>query len=257
MCCKHCNPAHWQMSEQAAVAPQIARFEGTQAFFFEAATPDSGRKPTIDREKNLLIGVRAMNAKPTRKDYFYGLEAQKAVATKYEGMIVGVDHDYKQGPPTIERSFGKVAKSYTDDLGTLFDVQFNPAHARTEQILKDAETGLNTISLSCITTNCRQEGKEVKSFEPAGVDFVVNAGQTTKMFEQADKSGATPATPSADAVAFEQMRTELAALKSKVTLLEQVQPAAVATDVQRMEQNLKTRGVDLDKFHDDFLKAKA
>ena len=187
--CKH----HWEDEKKEAVLPAPlagdVRFEGDGVLRYEAATQDQA--VTIDRENFLMRGVRAMLAKPVRKDYFYGLDAQKAVASRYEGMPIGVDHDYKQGPPTIERTFAKVAKSYCDDKGTLFDVKYNPAHPRCEQILKDAETGLHTISLSAICTRCEQHGNEVTSFVPAGVDFVVNAGQTTKMFEQANQPAPT------------------------------------------------------------------
>ena len=154
---------------------------------------------------------------------------------------------------------GKVVKAYTDENGTLFDIQYNPAHERMEQILTDAETGLNTISPSCICTRCEQHGNEVTSFIPAGVDFVVNAGQTTKMFEQAGNVQTVPATQTVSAGAtadtrLEQALKDIDLLKGKLTKLEQVQPATVAADVQRMEQALTQRGVDLDAFHDSFLK---
>jgi hypothetical protein len=232
--------------EQSLPLSGDVRFEGDGVLRYESAVRDAPVR--IDRDKHMMFGVRGMNAKPTRKDYFYGLAAQQAVVTKYEGMVTGLNHDYKQGPPVIERSLGKVVKAYTDDNGTLFDIQYNPAHERMEQILTDAETGLNTISLSCICTRCEQHGNEVTSFVPAGVDFVVNAGQTTKMFEQATQS--TPATDTR----LEQALKDIELVKSKLTRMEQVSPAIVAADVQRMEQALTKRGVDLDAFHDSFLK---
>ncbi len=259
------------------------RFEGSGVLRYEAAVSD--RKPTIDRTTHTLKGVRIMNAKPTRKDYFYGLEGQQAVVNRYEGMVAGVDHDYKQGPLTLERSIGKVLKAYTDENGTLGDFQLNPAHERYEQILKDAETGLNTISISAICSRCEQHGNEVTSFEPVGVDFVVQAGQTTKLFEQVHGPEATqqaasrleaarqassqtgpasplpevsaaaalPATPATD-TRLEQLTQEVSSLKAKMTRLEQVAPATVAADVARMEQAITARGFDLNKFHDEFLK---
>jgi len=262
--------------EQATVLTGDVRFEGDGVLRFEAAVSDV--KPRIDRDKHMMYGVRIMNAKPTRKDYFYTLAAQQKVVDRFEGMVTGLDHDYKQGPPTIERSLGKVIKAYCDDKGTLGDIQYNPAHERMEQILIDAETGLNTISISAICTRCEQHGNEVTSFVPAGVDFVVNAAQTTKIFEQA--VGTPPSEPAVRQVPpvqppgglptpvvadsrLEQALSDIAALKAnnevlegKLTRLEQIAPPTVAAEVARMEQGLTKRGVNLDQFHDDFLKSK-
>lgn len=257
MCeCPQCHHK-WEQAagiEQAPVLKGDVRYEGEGVLRHESAVSDV--RPTIDRAKNLLIGVRIMNAKPTRKDYFYGLAAQKAVVQRYEGMVTGIDHDYKQGPPTLERSFGKVVKSYCDENGTLGDIQFNPGHQRCEQILADAETGLNTISLSAVCSRCEQHGNEVTAFVPAGLDFVVNAGQTTKLFEQA-AAAVDPKTVAAVAAPdnrLEQALAKIDALEGKLTKLEQVSPATVAADVQRTEQALAKRGINLDEFHDSFLK---
>ena len=237
-----------EKKEQKVNLAGDVRFEGSGVLRYESAVSDV--KPKIDRTTHMMTGVRGMNAKPTRKDYFYGLLAQKSVVSRYEGMVTGLNHDYKQGPPTIERSIGKVVKAYCDENGTLFDIQYNPAHERMEQILTDAETGLNTISISCICTQCEQHGNEVTSFVPAGVDFVVNAGQTTKMFEQVSATQNLPATPAADS-RLEQALRDIDLLKGKLTKLEQVAPATVAADVQRMEQGLTQRGVNMKAFMDE------
>jgi hypothetical protein len=121
--------------------------------------------------------------------------------------------------------------------------------------LTDAETGLNTISLSAITSECRQEGNCVTTFTPVGVDFVVNAGQTTKLFEQVQAKTESVAVvgPTLEQK-FEQMQTEMNTLKAKLVVMEQVQPATVAASVVKMEQALTNRGINLEQFHDEFLK---
>ena len=80
--CKH----HWESEaaekKEAAVPTALAgdvRYEGSGVLRYEAATQD--QPVTIDRANNLMRGVRAMLAKPVRKDYFYGLKAQQAVAS--------------------------------------------------------------------------------------------------------------------------------------------------------------------------------
>lgn len=248
--CKH----EWSEDKKEGVLPDLdgdVRYEGAGVLRYEAAEQD---KPVnIDRTNFMMKGVRAMLAKPVRKDYFYGLAAQQKVASRYEGMAVGCNHDYAQGPPTIEHTVGKVIRSYTDDAGTLFDVKYNPAHERMEQILKDAETGLNTISLSCITTRCEQRGNEVVSFNPTGCDFVINAGQTTRMFEQAQNPTTLP--PATD-TRLEQALADITLLKGKLATLETARPATVAADVKKFEQSFAARGVDLAAFHDEFCKAK-
>lgn len=243
------------------------RYESDGVLRYEAAVSDV--KPNFNPETHVLSGVRIMNAKPTRKDYFYNLEAQQRVVKKFEGLVTGVDHDYKSGPPILDRSVGKVLSAKCDANGSLGDIQLNPGHKNYEQIVADFSTGLNTISLSAICSRCEQKGNEVTNFEPVGLDFVINAGQTTKLWEQAVPSASLPAsvstvvpvvgdvpTPVVADSRLEQALSDIELLKGKLTRMEQVAPATVAADVVRMEQALVQRGVNLDQFHAEFLKSK-
>lgn len=228
-----------------AILPELKgdiRYEGDAVYRYEATTQDTPVR--IDREKNMMYGVRGMLSRPVNKDYYYSHDAQSKVYKNYEGMPLGLNHDYKQGSPTIERTIGKISKSYMDDKGTLFDIQYNSAHERMEQILTDAETGLNTISLSCIAAGCRQEGNIVTSFTPVGCDFVAGAGQTNKLFEQAK--------PELE-LKYEQLIKDIEILKGKFNKYEQIQPATVSAAVVAMEQKLETRGINLKEFHDAFI----
>lgn len=211
------------------------RYEGSAVLRYETTSQDKPIK--IDREKNMLYGVRGMLAEKVRKDYYYDYEGQKRLHKQYEGFSTGVNHDYKNGAPTVERTIGKIQNSYMDEKGMLFDIQMNPKHERTEQIYADAETGLNTISISTVNSRCEQRGDKVVDWVPAGADFVVNAGQTTKLFEQEDTK-------------YESLKKEIELLKGKFTKFEQVQPAVVNAAVNKSEQKFAQRGVDLKEFRD-------
>lgn len=169
----------------------------------------------IDRDKGELYGVRVMGL-ASNHGYEYTLPAQQAAAAKFEQMAVGVDHDYRGGPAaplTSEVAWGVLHNVRTDDRGTLADVRFLKTHARTEQILEDAERGLGLYSMSPVIVDCIESPKgKVTSFRPIKCDIVVRGATTKTLFNQADAASASD---------LETLRSELAALKSQQAKFEQ------------------------------------
>ena len=179
-----------------------------------------GTPERIDREKGELYGVRVMGVASSH-GYEYTLAAQAAAAAKFEQMAVGVDHDYQGGPAaplTSEVAWGILHNVRTDDRGTIADVKFLKTHARTEQILEDAERGLGLYSMSPVIVDCIEQPKgKVTSFRPVKCDIVVRGATTKTLFNQA----AEPAAAAGDSAAIETLKSEVAALKAQQAKFEQ------------------------------------
>lgn len=222
--------------------------------FEQIAIAADADKVAEARETGILRDVQIMGFE-SKNGYFYEPEAIRENRSRFEGMTIGLDHDYKLGPLTLENTWGTMRDVV--ESGRRGNLHFNREHGRTKEILEDIERGTRPVALSPVCGNCLEqtvEGKRrVTKFEATRLDVVVGAATNKTMFNQAEPE--TPLPPPADP-RLEQALASIEKLEAKLKKLETTAPATVATTVERMEQNLKARGVDLDAFHDSFLKAK-
>jgi len=200
-------------------------------------------RPRIDRDKGEMLGIRVMGIRSAH-GYEYTLDAQRAIAGRYEQMPVGIDHDYSGSPLTAADAWGVLSNPRVDDRGTIADLKYLKSHVRTEQILEDVERDIGLFSMSPVTTRCVESPKgKVTAFVPVRVDLVVRGATTRRLFEQQ-----AAAAPTASAA-------ELAALKAEIETLRETQKRheqtlAVRADVQAAVEKT-TAGIDLKKFWND------
>lgn len=207
------------------------------------------------RKTGILRDVQIMGFE-SKNGYFYDPEAIAANRSRFENMVIGIDHDYKLGPLTTTNTWGTMKN--VSESGRRGDLHFNQKHGRTEELLHDIEFGTRPVALSPVCGKCKEESKDgrrvVTSFEATRLDVVINAATNKTMFNQSgptDNEGRDLPPPKVDE-RLEQALTELAALKAKVAKIETTAPATISTVVKEIEQNFEQRGIDLTKFHDDF-----
>ncbi len=215
----------------------------------------------IDREQGILRHVHVLG--PTSKHgYSYSMDAIRAATPKFEGLRVGINHDYRNNPLKVEDAWGTLSNPSCDNDGVWADLQYLKTHILTEQILEDLERKTGIYALSSVNAYPpRDEGKKIcTAFLPTRVDVVGNGGATTKSFFEG--MGAAPATPTVPLADHEALKAEVAALKAKqaesdarFTKFEQfVTPQAklqdtITSTLQRHEQ----KGLDLKAFWDSRL----
>lgn len=211
------------------------------------------------RKTGVLRDVQIMGFE-SKNGYGYDPAAIQANRTRFEGMTVGLDHDYKLGPLTLDNTWGTLKN--VNERGRRGDLHFNAKHRRTDEILHDVEFGTRPVALSPVCAKCVEETRDgkrvVTSFEATRVDVVINAATNRTMFNQSgpkDAEGRELPPPGSGPGAdprLEQALAKIAALEAKVAKIETTSPATVASDVKRSEDALKARGVNLEQFHDDF-----
>lgn len=237
--CSGCYTNHMRSEQYPA-----DRAERLESYFI----PDD----RIDRENGVLKRVRVMGLSSAH-GYDYDPAAIASNRSRFEGMLVGLDHDYNLGPITIDKAWG-VLKS-VDESSQWADLHFNRAHTRTEQLLEMIERGIGPLALSPVTKGCVEENRNgrrvVTRFEAARIDLVVGGATTKTMFEQAP-----PAMTAADiAKAFEQSPLFAGLVKDVADL--KARSAITAEPQHRMEQEIKrlttpdaARNFDPKKFWD-------
>ena len=143
-------------------------------------------KPRIDREAGILRHVHVLGP-VSNHGYSYTADAIQAAHTKFEGMRVGINHDYKNNPLKVEDSWGTLSNPTCDADGIWADLSYLKSHTLTEQILEDIERDTHIFGLSSVNAYPRAyEGKkEVGAFMPVRVDVVAGAATTKTFFESA------------------------------------------------------------------------
>ena len=221
--------------------------------YADADKVSEARKTGILRD----VQIRGFESK---NGYCYDGEGIAANRSRFEGMVVGIDHDYKLGPLTTANTWGTMkAVSENARRG---DLHFNQKHARTEEFLHDIEFGTRPVALSPVCSKCvetTRDGKRVvTSFEATRLDLVINAATNRTMFNQAEPEKPKepmPPTMAAD-TRLEQALKDIESLKATIKKFEAIAPAAVSATVDKMEQGFKERGINLEQFHDQFVTGK-
>jgi BMFP domain-containing protein YqiC len=200
----------------------------------------------IDREAGILYGVRLLGTESLH-GYRYAIDAQKAVVGRFEGMALGVDHDYDGRAMRVGDAWGTITNPRVDDRGSLGDVRYLKSHDRTEQILEDAERGIGLFSISPVCTACVEDRatRTVTSFAPKRCDLVVRGATTRTLFEQFSGGAQDMAVLRAE---NESLRQRVAALEAANLRHEQSRAGAA-----NLEEKIKITesAFDLKKFWND------
>jgi hypothetical protein len=226
--------------------PKFMHFEGL----------DLGN-PRIDHEKGILYHVHVLGPK-SHHGYEYAMDAIAVATPKFEGLRVGINHDYRNNPLKVEDSWGTLTNPSYDDEGVWADLHYLKTHILTEQILEDLERKTGIYALSSVNAYPpRDEGKKIcTAFLPTRVDVVAGGGATTKTFFESASLPAVSAVPveSPDIVA---LKAEIESLKAKqaesdarfVKYEQYVAPSAKLKDtIATVLQEHSDRGLDLTAF---------
>ena len=82
------------------------------------------------RQTGVLRDVQIMGFE-SKNGYSYDAAAITANRARFEGMTIGLDHDYKLGPLTLANTWGTMKN--VAESGRRGDLHFNRAHARTNE----------------------------------------------------------------------------------------------------------------------------
>jgi hypothetical protein len=201
----------------------------------------------IDRESGVLRGVKIMGSR-SKHGYDFESSAIAANRSRFEGMAVGLDHDYKAGPLTIDHTWGTLRD--VDATGSRGDLHFNKSHPRTEQILENIEREIGPVSLSPVYEQFTEENRSgrrvVTSFVAKRIDVVVGGATTRTMFEQADTD---PLRKELDEVKAELKKVN--ATMSRFEQLAQRQEQLKHVIDSTLERATNGGAIDLKKFWND------
>lgn len=150
-------------------------------------------KPTVDREANVIRGVKvfAFTSKNGR-DYSKALKGN--AKRLYEGVCVSTDHPPEGGVPSVASRFG-VLKNVTEQAdGGYADLHFNPKHPNAEQILYAAEKQPELYAMSHRVPAGKYKASRGKDGQLAvesisevrGVEIVTEGGMNPSLFEAED-----------------------------------------------------------------------
>ena len=194
--------------------------------------------PRIDRKAGVIRHVHVMGNQ-SKHGYRYSLEAQRAVAARYEGMPVGIDHDYQSKPMKVADTFGTLRNPTVDTEGTWADLHFLTRHEQAPAILEDIERGTGIFALSSVNGKVMERDGVVISFVPGRVDVVVGGATTRTVLEQAPAAIPTVSKAEHDALLknFEQLQSKTTELEKRMILREQyVAPqSTLQQEIKRVE----------------------
>lgn len=236
---------HYQATMAAAVAV-VETVAETMAVNQEQAAELPGElfeqavcsHPRVDREAGVINRAHVLGTQ-SKHGYAYSVEAMRPNQARFEGMAVGIDHDYAQKPLRVEDAWGTLRNITVDDKGVWGDLHYLKSHVRTEQILEDIERGTGLFALSCVNARVIERDKVVTAFLPTRVDLVAGGATTKTVLEQAPIEPVSPAVNPEELAA---LKAEVAALKAAQTKFEQFQAAhahAAAAVVQAESLDLK------------------
>lgn len=174
-------------------------------------------KSKVDREKGLILGVHVQGLRRRDDGTEFSLDGIKSQVTRLNQMSIGLNHDYKLGPLTIEDTWGKLVDPYWDEEGAWANLAYNQAHSLTPAILYDVEY-LHKFGLSTVVkyNQAKVKGNRVEEFQIVRCDLVVDPATTSGMFNQTTTVKTEEKVAPDMTVQFQQMKTELEELKNTV-----------------------------------------
>jgi hypothetical protein len=151
----------------------------------------AGSKPTIDREKSIIPGVKVLGLQSANGRTYTEACAAKAVNDRlYENARVNLNHPVgnPQTPRDYQDRLGQLRNIRLDSTGGIIgDLHFNPKHQLAEQLLWDAENSPDSCGLSHnVQAKTRMDGNRVvveQIYKVQGVDLVADPATTRSLYE--------------------------------------------------------------------------
>ena len=168
-------------------------------------------KPRVD--KGVIHHVHVLG-NVSKWGYRYSTEAQKAAAPRFEGMLVGIDHDYQSNPLRVGEAFGTLRNPSVDADGTWADLHYLTTHEQAPMILEDLDRGTGIFALSSVSSKAVEQRGVITSFLPTRCD-VVAGGATTKTLLESRNA------PSVTKEQFDALQAKTAELEKRLILREQ------------------------------------
>lgn len=155
----------------------------------EYAAVSSGDEIRLDRERNVIRGVKVLGLK-SRNGREYLPRALEGAAAAYEGRPVNVEHG--EGPRRYAERIGWLSGvAFRPGEGLYGNLNFNPGHQLAEQLAWDAEHAPLQVGLShdVLATVARREGVDVVESidEVTSVDLVGDPATTRGLFESRER----------------------------------------------------------------------
>jgi len=202
-------------------------------------------KPKIDKEAGIIYHahIQGLNSK---HGHSYATDGVKANQTKWEGMAVGVNHDYSSAPLTVEDTFGTLRNITIESDGAYGDLHYLTKHEQAAKVIEDLERGTGLFALSSVNARCLERHKQILSFVPVRVDVVTGGATTKTILEQEPTEQAKIIREQADKLTA--MEAKMTDLEKRLTLREQyVEPKTT------LEQTIQkaTEPFDLKSFWND------
>lgn len=143
--------------------------------------------PRLDRDKGVIYHTHVLGC-VSANGYEYSIPSMRECYTKYEGMPVGIDHNYQSSPIKVSDVWGELSNPTCDNEGIWADLSYLRSHPLTEQIIEDLsreDTAL--FSLSSVNGGVIQKGRVIEKFSPIRCDLVVRGATTKTLLEQDNK----------------------------------------------------------------------
>ncbi len=198
-----------------------------------------------------VLGNRSVNVNRDGTSNVYTLEARQKAQELYEGVAVNVDHPPRT-TPGAERSYrdriGHLSNVQVRESGTFADLNLNPRHPLTEQILWDAAHAPKSVGLSHNAQGRgRADGKDFLIEEISNVrsvDIVADPATTKSLFESREDPVQSPYAAAAETKPAEtkeatEAKQEAAPVEAAPVAPAPVEPVATTSD--ELVESLKTR----------------
>ena len=180
----------------------------------------------IDREAGIIRHVHVLGT-TSKHGYVYDEAALAEATPLFEGVIVGLDHNFKGEPLGVRETIGNLSNPSRDHAGIWADLHYLKSHAFTATLLESAEAILQkkqvgkVFGLSC-ENDYRPEKDLVRGrvmhFRPVRCDVVAGGGATTKSLLESNA-----AIPETDGTESKMLQEQVAALQSRLSDMEKRQ----------------------------------
>ena len=152
---------------------------------------NAGVKPTIDRDKGIIYGVKILGSQSKNKGskhFNYPSSTRERAAKLYEGAVSNVDHHLNGQTISYRDRIGVIRNVSPKEDGLYADYHFNPKHELAEQLCWDAEHAPEKLGFSHLgdgrvnrSNPLQPVVEEITHVE--SVDLVANPASTNGLFE--------------------------------------------------------------------------
>lgn len=175
------------------MAIATAKKPKSDTYFAEYAS-NAGQSLKVDREKNVIYGVKLHGfASDNNRDY--SPKALQGALHLYEGVKANVNHPPKENLGAwrnYQDRIGVIRNArFVAESGIFGDLHYNPKHALAEQLLFDAENSPESVGFSPVVkgkTSMQRNGRVLVEAisHVRSVDLVPDPATNRSLFEQTD-----------------------------------------------------------------------